>query len=75
MPGSVEALRIDRLSVAERLELIEQIRDSLLEQVAPAEVPPWHLAELARRRAQAEEHPGVGKLWRAMLSRPEEQED
>jgi putative addiction module component (TIGR02574 family) len=75
MPVSVEALGIHRLSVAERLELIEQIWDSLPEQVAPSELPPWHRAELARRRAQAEAHPGVGKLWREMLSRLEEQED
>ena len=67
MPVSLEALGIDRLSVGERLDLIEQIWDSLPEQVAPSEVPPWHLPELARRRAAAELHPGVGKPWREVL--------
>ncbi len=35
MPVSIEALGIDRLSVGERLELIEKIWDSLPEEVAP----------------------------------------
>lgn len=60
---------IDQLSVAERLELIEKIWDSLPEQVAPAEVPEWHLALLAQRRAEAEAHPGAGKPWHEVLAR------
>lgn len=67
MPVSLEMLGINRLSVAERLELIEQIWDSLPEQVAPDEVPEWHRAELARRRTLAEAQPGVGKPWREVL--------
>jgi putative addiction module component (TIGR02574 family) len=69
MPVSIEALGIDRLSVGERLELIERIWDSLPEEVAPGEVPEWHLAELARRRLTAESQPGLGKPWREVLSR------
>ncbi len=68
MPVSIAALGIDRLSVGERLDLIEQIWNSLPEQVAPEEVPEWHLAELARRRALAEAQPGVGKPWREVLA-------
>ncbi|HJT79120.1 MAG TPA: addiction module protein [Gemmataceae bacterium] len=67
MPVSIEALGIDRLSVSERLELIEQIWDSLPEQVAPHDVPEWHLAELARRRTRAAAQPGFGKPWREVL--------
>jgi putative addiction module component (TIGR02574 family) len=67
MAVDIKALGIDRLSVTERLELIEQIWDSLPEQVAPEEVPDWHLAELAKRRAQAEAEPGIGKPWREVL--------
>ncbi len=69
MPVSLEVLGIDRLSVQERLELIEQIWDSLPEQVNAEEVPAWHLAELAKRRAQADAAPGVGKPWREALAR------
>jgi putative addiction module component (TIGR02574 family) len=67
MPVNVEALGIDRLSVSERLELIEQIWNSLPEQVDPQEVPAWHLAELVTRRTAAEARPGAGKPWREVL--------
>ncbi len=70
MPVDLEALGINRLSVRERLDLIEQIWDGLPDQLAPEEVPDWHLAELAKRRAQAAE-PGVGKPWREVLDRLE----
>jgi putative addiction module component (TIGR02574 family) len=69
MPVSIEELGIDRLSVAERLDLIEQILDTLPDQVGPGEVPDWHLAELARRRAEAEAQPGAGRPWREVLER------
>jgi len=69
MPVSIQALGIDRLSVRERLELIEQIWDSLPEHVNPDEVPPWQLAELAKRRTEAVAAPVVGKSWREALGR------
>jgi putative addiction module component (TIGR02574 family) len=68
MPVSIEALGIHRLSVRERLDLIEQIWDSLPERINPDEVPAWHLAELAKRRAEADASPGVGKPWREALA-------
>jgi len=71
MPINVEAMGIDRLTVAERLELIEQIWNSLPERVEPGEVPPAHLAELARRRAEAEAQPSLGKPWREVFGRLE----
>jgi putative addiction module component (TIGR02574 family) len=67
MSATIEALGIDRLSVRERLDLIEQIWDSLPEAVEPGEVPEWHLAELARRRAEADARPGEGRPWREVL--------
>jgi len=67
MSVNLEAFGIHQLSVRDRLELIEQIWDSLPEQVAPQDVPEWHLAELARRRANAEAQPGVGRPWREVL--------
>jgi putative addiction module component (TIGR02574 family) len=69
MPVSIEALGINRLSVCERRELIEQIWDSLPEHVNPDEGPAWHLAELAKRRSEAAAAPGVGKPWREALAR------
>jgi putative addiction module component (TIGR02574 family) len=67
MSVSIESLGIDRLSVGERLELIERIWDSLPEQVGPDDIPEWHLAELAKRRAAAVAQPGIGKPWREVL--------
>jgi putative addiction module component (TIGR02574 family) len=67
----INSLGIDRLSVRDRLDLIEQIWDSLPEQVEPQDVPDWHVAELAKRRVSAAESPGVGKPWREVLERLE----
>jgi putative addiction module component (TIGR02574 family) len=69
MPISLEALGIDRLSVGDKLDLIELIWDSLPEQVNPDEVPEWHRAELAKRRAEADASPRAGKPWREALAR------
>lgn len=67
MAVSIQALGIDRWSVADRLELIEQILDSLPDQVSAQEVPDWHLAELAKRRDLAEKQPAQGRPWREAL--------
>jgi putative addiction module component (TIGR02574 family) len=67
----IDSLGIDRLSVRDRLDLIEEIWDSLPEQVDPQEIPDWHRAELAVRMARAAEEPGAGMPWREVLERPE----
>lgn len=67
MPVDVTALGIDRLTVAERLELIEQIWDTLPEQVEPSDVPDWHREVLSQRVAEADANPGAGKPWREVL--------
>jgi putative addiction module component (TIGR02574 family) len=69
MAISIEALGIDRLSVTERLELIDQIWDSLPDKVSPDEMPAWHLVELQRRRTGAAASPGTGRPWREALAR------
>ena len=68
MAATLEELGIDRLSVPERLDLIEQIWDSLPEAVAPDEVPEWHKEVLAKRLAEAEANPGGGVPWREALA-------
>ena len=57
MSINAASLGIDRLSVGERLELIEQIWDSLPQQVSPGDIPQWHLDELARRLDAAAANP------------------
>lgn len=68
MTVTINELGIDRLSVRERLDLIEQIWDSLPEAVDPDEVPEWHKEVLAKRLAEAEAKPGVGVPWREALA-------
>ena len=68
MSATVASLGIDRLSVRERLELIEQIWNSLPETVDPIDIPAWQLTELAKRRADADAKPNVGRPWREVLS-------
>ena len=68
MPVTIESLGIDRLSVRERLDLIEQIRDSLPAAVAPDEAPQWHKDVLAQRLAEAAANPGGGVPWREALA-------
>jgi len=71
MSVTIESLGIDQLSVRERLDLIEQIWDSLPESLHSDEVPESHLAELARRRAEADAEPGKGRPWREVLDEVE----
>ena len=71
MSVTAESLGINRLTVAERLSLIEEIWDSLREQVEAGDLPEWHRAEIARRRADAERSPGMGRPWREVLGESE----
>ena len=71
MAVRIDSLGIDSLSVRDRLDLIEQIWDSLPEQVEHQDIPEWHRAEVAMRRNRAAEEPGVGKPWREVLDRLE----
>jgi hypothetical protein len=48
MTVDVQALGIDRLSVGERVELIDLSWDGLPEPIQPAGVPGWRLAEIER---------------------------
>ena len=69
MPAHIETLGIDQLTVSDRLELIDQIWESLPEHLNPYELPAWHLLELAKRRAEAEASPNIGTPWREALAR------
>jgi putative addiction module component (TIGR02574 family) len=67
MSSRLTSLGIDQLSVKERSELIDDICDSLPEEIPPEEIPDWHLAEIANRRARAEAEPGKGIPFRKLL--------
>ncbi|MBL8825210.1 MAG: addiction module protein [Planctomycetia bacterium] len=65
----VKELGIDRLSVLEKLTLIEEIWDSLPENVQTDEIPEWHQKELAKRLSHAKAFPHDKKPWREALAR------
>ena len=69
MSQSLQQLGIDRLSIAERLELIGQIWDSLPEAEEDLPLPDWHRSELEHRRAAAEADPGAGIPWEVVKAR------
>jgi putative addiction module component (TIGR02574 family) len=68
MNPTLQRLGIDRLDIAERLELIGQIWDSLADE-DDLPLPEWHLRELERRRAAAEVDPGAGIPWDVVKAR------
>ena len=68
MDTTLQQLGIDRLSVAERLELIGRIWDTLPED-AGFEIPDWHLQELERRIAAADANPDAGIPWEEIKER------
>ena len=68
MAASLSDADLEELSVRERLDLIEKIWNSLPRQLDPTEVPEWHLAVLAERRAAAAANPQAGRPWREVLA-------
>jgi putative addiction module component (TIGR02574 family) len=69
MSEMLQQLGIDRLSVAERLELIGLIWDSISDAEAPGPIPEWHQRELERRLAAAEADPAGGASWEVVKAR------
>lgn len=59
MPTSAELPPVEQYSVAQRVELLGRLWDSLLETDGPPPVPAWHAAEVARRVARADAEPGT----------------
>ena len=70
MSATVKSLGIDQLSVQERLDLIDEIWDSLpgsVESIRPDQIPEWHFRELAKRLDDAEVHPAEGRPYAEAL--------
>ena len=69
MPASAKSLGIDRLSLAERMLLVEEIWDSIGAQVEALEVPQSLKDELDRRLAAHDGDPGSGSSWEDVKTR------
>ena len=52
-----------RLSVAERLQLVQALWDSIAAQPDAVPVPEWQKEELARRRAEYLKNRSSGRSW------------
>ena len=69
MPTLYAELGLERLSVEQRLALIDEIWDSLPETVEPMDaIPEHHREEIERRYADAIANPGIGIPWREVLA-------
>lgn len=63
MNVSLKSLGIDRLSVEERLALVEELWDSIAESSANAPLSDTQRAELGRRLAEHKAHPEDVVSW------------
>lgn len=63
MSNAFGTLGIDRMSVAERLELMEEIWESIPDTPETLELADWHREELERRLASADADPTGGISW------------
>ncbi len=59
MPAPLQALPVEQYSVADRMELLGRLWDSLLDSEGLPPAPDWHAHEVARRVAQADAEPGT----------------
>jgi len=67
MAKSLSDVAIKQLSVAERLDLISVLWDSIPEDQLP--IPEWHHEELERRLAAADADPGEAIPWEEVRQR------
>jgi len=69
MHATAKSLGIDRLSLAERILLVEEIWDSIAAEAEALEVPQSHKDELDRRIAAYRADPQAGSSWEDVKSR------
>jgi putative addiction module component (TIGR02574 family) len=60
---SLHDLGIDRLGIAERLQVAEAIWDSVVHDVESSPLPAWQKAELERRLADSVANPDAVRPW------------
>lgn len=69
MSPSLPGFEIEKLSVAQRLDLIGLLWDSIPDTLDVLPVPQSHKEELERRLAGADADPGAGIPWEVVKSR------
>jgi len=58
-----------KLGRAERLQLVEDLWDSIAEEDAQLPVPDWKREELRRRKERFSQHPSSGRTWEQVQQR------
>ena len=69
MSETLETLGIDRMTVLQRLRLVEAIWDSIPDAPDELAIPDWQREELARRVAAADADPAGGMSWEEFKER------
>ena len=69
MAESLSDVAIKQLSVAERLDLIGVLWDSIPDSLEELPIPEWHREELERRLAAADADPDVAIPWEEVRQR------
>lgn len=69
MARSLSAVTIKGLSVAERLDLISELWDSIPDSLEELPIPEWHREELERRLAAADADPNAAIPWEEVSQR------
>jgi putative addiction module component (TIGR02574 family) len=75
MHMSSEFEPIFKLGRAERLQLVEDLWDSIAQEDAPLPVPDWKGEELRRRKERFSQHPSSGRTWEQVKQRARAQHD
>lgn len=69
MAQSLSDVAIKQLSVAERLDLISTLWDSIPDSLEELPIPVWHREELERRLAAADANPDAAIPWEEVRQR------
>jgi putative addiction module component (TIGR02574 family) len=69
MHTTAKSLGLDRLSLAERILLVEELWDSIAAEVEALDVPQSHKDELDRRLAAYDADPHAGASWEEVKAR------
>ena len=64
-----------QLGRAERLQLVEDLWDSIVQEDADLPVSDWKRDELRRRKERYLEHPGSGRTWDEVKAQARAQND
>lgn len=66
---NIESLGIDRLAVADRFRLLDEIWLSIAAEKEPVEIPAWHKEVLNERLTQFDADPEAGSSWEDVEAR------